>query len=147
MQLIDALMGEHGAFNALFDTIEKLAETSGELAQIDSAMAVLMTEVDVHARLEIELIFPALENQPGIDELFAEIQAEHEEIRRGLHRIEDARDISEAMEAVRYAMDVARRHFEKEENVLYPMAQRALDDDAQVQLANDWATARHVMIA
>ena len=45
VKLIDALLGEHGAFNALFNSIEKLAETGGELAQIETAMAALAAEL------------------------------------------------------------------------------------------------------
>jgi len=144
MKLIDALLGEHGAFNALFKTIEELAETGGELAQIESATAVLAAELGSHARLEEELLSPILKDHLANNELIAEMHAEHEEIQDGLERIEDARDIREAVEAVHQTLAVARRHFRKEEEVLYPLAHRVLDDEAQSRLGQVWATARKV---
>ena len=144
MKIIDALLGEHGAFNALFNAIEKLADTGGDLAQIESAMAVLAAEVSSHAGLEEELLFPALEPHLANDELIVEMRAEHDEIEAGLERIEDARDIQEAVDAIRETLGIARRHFQKEERVLYPLAQQLLDDETLTRLGEVWAATRRV---
>jgi hemerythrin-like domain-containing protein len=144
MKLIDALLGEHGAFYALFDSIEQMASTSGDIAQIDTAMAVLATELNAHAAFEEKLLFPALERHTGTKKLLAEMVAEHQDIRHGLERIENARDINEAAEAVQQTMAAARRHFRKEETVLYPLAKKVLDDETLTQLGEAWAAARAV---
>lgn len=144
MNIIDAFLGEHGAFNALFNTIEKLADTGGDLAQIESATAVLATEVISHAALEEELLFPALEAHLANHELIVEMRGEHDEIKAGLARIEEARDIQEAVDAVRQTLGIARHHFQKEERVLYPLARRLLDDETLTRLGEAWATARRV---
>ena len=146
MKLIDALLGEHGAFYALFDSIEQMASTSGDIAQIDTAMAVLATELNAHAAFEEKLLFPALERHTGTKKLLAEMVAEHQDIRHGLERIENARDINEAAEAVQQTMAAARRHFRKEETVLYPLAKKVLDDETLAQLGEAWAAARSVII-
>ncbi len=146
MNLIDALLGEHGAFHALLDSVEQMASTAGDIAQIDAAMAILATEVNAHAALEEKLLFPALENHSGTKELLAEMVAEHGAIRRGLEMIEEARDISEAVEAVQQTISVARRHFRNEETVLYVLAQEALDDETLTRLGEAWAAARSVKI-
>ena len=142
MKLIDALLGEHGAFHSLLDSIEQMASTSGDIAQIDTATAVLATEVNTHAALEEELLFPALESHPKTKKLLAEMVAEHEEIQSGLERIENARDISEAVEEIQKTMATARRHFHREETVLYVLAQEVLSDETQTQLGEAWAAAR-----
>ncbi len=144
VKLIDALLGEHGAFNALFNTIGEMADAGGELAQIESAIAALATELESHARLEEELLFPALEPHLTSHELITEMHAEHEAIRAGLDRIEDARDIREALDAVQQTLATARAHFRKEEEVFYPLATRTLDDEAQSRLGQAWAAARKV---
>ncbi len=144
MKLTDALLGEHGAFNALFNTIETLADTSGDVAQIEAALAALAAEVSSHAALEEELLFPALEPLLEDDELITEMRAEHREIRAGLERIEDAQNLQQAVDAVRLTFAVARRHFQKEEEVLYPLAGRLLDEEAQTRLGETWAAARQV---
>ncbi len=91
MRLTDALLGEHGTFNTLFETVEEMGSIGGDLAKIESATAVLTAEVDSHAVLEEELLFPLLQPHLGTSPLIDEMLAEHNEIRMGLERMEDAR--------------------------------------------------------
>jgi hemerythrin-like domain-containing protein len=116
------------------------------VAQIDSATAVLATEIKAHAALEEELLFPALEPHLAAGELIAEMYAEHKEIRRGLERIENAEDISEAIEAVQQTISTARNHFRKEETLIYTLAEEVLDDETLTRLGKAWAAARRVTI-
>jgi hemerythrin-like domain-containing protein len=144
VKLTDALLGEHGAFRALFNTIEEMTATAGDVAQIESATAVLVTKINSHAALEEELLFPMLEPHVETNVLLDKMHAEHEQIRRGLGRIEDARDIGEAVEAVQQTVGVARSHFETEEEVLYALAQRVLDNETLIQLGEAWVAARNM---
>jgi iron-sulfur cluster repair protein YtfE (RIC family) len=144
VKLIDALLGEHGAFNALFNSIEKLDDAAVELAQIENATAALAAELDSHAAFEEELLFPALTPHLADDALIAELHADHVAIRAGLERIEEARDIREAMDAVHQTLALARGHFRKEEERLYPLAHKILDGTAQSRLGEAWAAARAV---
>ncbi len=146
MKLTDALIGEHGAFRMLLNEIEKMAAYAGEIAQIESAMAIFTAEITQHAKLEENLLFPALKPHLDSNDLFAEMRDEHQEIRSGLKSIEDARDLDEAIEAVQQTVEAARRHFEKEETVLYVVANKVLDDETLSRLGEDWATARAVKI-
>ena len=146
MRITDAFLGEHGAFKAMFARIEKLAEISGDLAQIESTMAVLETEIEAHAALEEDMLFPMLEKQPAYEELVAKMRAQHKEIFRAWDRIESARDVAEALELVTQAVEVAREHFETEESTFYPTVRRVLSEDQLNQLAETWAVARHVRI-
>lgn len=144
VKLIDALLGEHGAYYALFNAIEKMADTEGELAQIESATAALAAELDTHATFEEDVLFPALEPHMENDDLISELCEEHKAIQAGLRRIEDARDIREAMDAVQQTLSKARRHFSNEEEILYPLARRMLDEKVLTQLGDTWAAARKV---
>lgn len=146
MRITEAFLGEHGAFKAMFAKIEKLADISGDLAQIESAMAVLETEIEAHAALEDEMLFSVLEKQPACEELVAQMRAQHQEIFRAWDQIEGARDVAEAIELVTQAIEVARSHFESEETIFYPTVRRILSDDQLSRLAEAWAAARHVRI-
>ncbi len=146
MKLTDALLGEHGAFNVLLNEIEKMASIAGDVAQIDSAIAVFATEIKAHAALEEELLFPALKPHLATNELITEMLAEHKEIRQGLERIENAVDISEAIDAVQQTISAIRNHFQKEEKVLYPFAEDVLDDETLIRLGKAWAVARSMTI-
>ena len=144
MKLTDVLRGEHAVFFALLDEIEEMASFAGEVAQIESAMTVLSTEVKSHASLEENLLFSALEPHVETDELFAEMRADHDQIRLGLERIEDARDLNEALEAVGQTLAIARKHFKNEEEKLYALAEEVLDDETLNQLGEAWAAAHSV---
>ncbi len=144
MKLTDMLRGEHAVFRALFDEIEEMASFAGEVAQIESAMTVLATEIKSHAALEEKLLFPALEPHVKTGELLAEMYADHEKIRSGLGRIENARDLNEALEAVRQTLGIAREHIKNEEEKLYALAEEVLDDETHTRLGEAWVTARPV---
>ncbi len=147
MKLTDALLGEHGVLYALFDRIEAVAATAESVAQIHEAAAVLGALVLSHAKLEDELLFPALETHLGTTGPLAIMRAEHDEIEHALGRIEEARDIADGTACVASALDLVRDHFQKEEEVLFSVARQALDDETQLRLGTAWAEARHVTIA
>jgi regulator of cell morphogenesis and NO signaling len=147
VKLTDALIGEHGAFYTLFDEIEEIATREGAIAIILGATAVLDAMVGSHATLEEELLFAALEPHLGKNNgPLAVMRAEHEEIKRLLEQIEDAADVEQAIHLVKEALSAARSHFQKEEQVLFPMAQRLLGDEALTRLGRAWAESRRVTI-
>ncbi len=147
MKLTDALIGEHGAFYTLFNEIEEIAARESAMAIILGATAVLEAMVDSHATLEDELLFAALEPYLGKhDGPLAILRAEHEEMKRLLWQIEDTVDGDEAIVLVKEALTAARIHFQKEEQVLFPMARRLLGDEELTRLGSAWAEARRVTI-
>lgn len=147
MKVTDALLGEHGAFYVIFDQVEKFAAVEGPVSQIQGATTVLEAMVGSHAKLEEELLFTALEPFLGTDNgPLAVMRAEHEELERLLTQIDDAADITRANIWVEEALRAARSHFQKEEQVLFPMAQHLLGDENLTRLGRAWAEARRVTI-
>ncbi len=146
MKLTDALLGEHGAFYALFDEIEALARSAGTHAQVQGSAAVLNALVRSHAMLEDELLFTALEPHLGEAGPLAVMRTEHEQIENALIGVEDASSLKEAAESVLPALAMARSHFQKEERVLFPMAEQVLDEEILTRLGWSWASARGVSI-
>jgi len=147
VKLTDALLGEHGAFYALFEHVEEIASAGGEIAQIQGAITVLETMVLSHATLEEELLFSALEPHLGRDTgPLARMHGEHEEMEILLARIEEAEDIPDAIRWIDRALSSARAHFKKEEEILFPMAQELIGDEALHHLGAEWAKARRVTI-
>lgn len=147
MKLTDALLGEHGAFYALFDNVEELAASAGRVAQIQGAITVLETMILWHATLEEQLLFTALAPhlEKGSD-LIATLNAEHKEMEVLLGRIEDAEGVHDATRWVERALSSARSHFKKEEEVIFPLAQKFLSDETLERLGLEWAAARKVTI-
>jgi hemerythrin-like domain-containing protein len=147
LRLTDALLGEHAVLYTLFGQIEAVAATTANLAWIQQTTVVLGAVVRSHAKLEEELLFPALEPHLGIDGPLAVMRAEHEEFTRTLQRVADTSDIDDGTDCLARALDLVRDHFQKEEQVLFSLARQMLDDETQMRLGNAWAEARRVTIA
>lgn len=147
MKLTDALLGEHGAFYALFDEIEDIAATEDAMAQWRGATTVLAAMVTSHEALEERLLFAALRPHLGNDSgPLAVLHAEHEEMERILAYMQQEPDVDRAILWISEALAAARRHFEKEEQILFPLAQRLLGDEALIRMGREWADARRVTI-
>ncbi len=147
VKLTDALLGEHGIFYALFDQIEAVTAAATSVAQIQEATAVLSAVILSHANLEEELLFPALETYMGTTGPLAVMRSEHDEIEDALRQVEEARDLDDGADCVARALNIARDHFQKEEEVLFSMARQTLDEETQIRLGKAWAEARRVTIS
>lgn len=167
MDITDVLKGEHGVFYAQFDLIEQMLGESS-LAVIKAQGALLAAGLAPHAHIENEVLFPALEAKMGgefgpipvmraehaeiegsltrLKEL-RELAHTHDEIEGALARLPESGDAAEARQLVRNVLDVAREHFAKEEQVLFPMAEEMLDRMTRQELARVWAERRRVMVA
>jgi hemerythrin-like domain-containing protein len=142
VKLTEVLRDEHQEVYALLNELEDMTSYAGELKILENAMAILMAEVGLHATLEEKLLFPALRPHTGTTELFAELQADHQEFRHALEQIADAEDVKQALNAIPEILDMARRHFQKEDEVLYPLAEELLGDEILCQLGETWAAER-----
>ncbi|MFQ5856645.1 MAG: hemerythrin domain-containing protein [Anaerolineae bacterium] len=147
MKIIEALLGEHAVFYAQFDHLEQAVPAAETLAQVQSQAALLTAALETHANLEDDLLFAALDPHLGSQMgPLAVMRMEHDEIRGTLAGLPEAQDLPEAQRLVLHAVQVAREHFAKEEQVLYPMAEQTLDADALTQLGARWAEQRGVSI-
>ena len=146
MKIIEALLGEHGVFYAQFDHLEQAVPAAESLAKVQSQAAVLTAALATHAGLENELLFSTLDPHLGQMGPLAVMRMEHDEIENTLGQVQEAQDLAQAQRLVLHAVRVARDHFAKEEQVLFPMAHQVLDENTLTQLGARWAERRHVMI-
>jgi hemerythrin-like domain-containing protein len=147
MKVTDALLGEHAVFYAQFDYLEKTLPPVKDLALVKSQGAMLTAALASHAHLEDELLFITLEAHvnPQFGPL-AVMRMEHNEIEGSLERLQEVQDLAEAKNLLLHAVETARAHFAKEEQVLFQMAGQMLDASKLNQLGAKWAELRKVMI-
>ncbi len=147
MKLTDALLGEHAVFYAQFDYLEKNIPAARDLTLVKSLGAMLTAALATHAHMEDELLFLKLEAHldPQSGPL-AVMRMEHNEIEGSLVRLQELQDLAEAKNLLLYALQTARAHFAKEEQVLFPMANQLLEANKLLQLGSNWADLRRVMI-
>lgn len=165
MKITDALLAEHGVFYAQFELLEQSA-AHANLQVIQAQGALVMAGLGPHAKIENEILFPALENHWGedgptrmfrmehtqIEDWLAQLQEirellrAHDEIENALAQLPQMQDVEQARRLVRDVLDLAREHFSKEETMLFPTAEQMLDERKLTELGTQWAERRRVII-
>ena len=146
MKITDAFLGEHGVFYALFKHLEQAIPAASQPDQVHMHAAMLASALATHAQLENDLLFSAMEPHVGPMGPLAVMRREHEEIEGTLAGLQEVQDTAEAQRMLLYAIRVARDRFAKEEQILYPMAEKALGAEPLSQLGAQWAEHRAVSV-
>jgi hemerythrin-like domain-containing protein len=142
MKITEILMAEHAVFHNLFDHIESVAPRLKTLAEVKTLATVVQRLHEPHSRTEDDLFLQPLEHcfeQLGQNENF---HAEHEQIEAMLTRVYKARTLQEAKKTLLGAMTACRRHFDKEERIVFPMAERVLKARTLSEMGQAWLKQR-----
>ena len=139
--ITDALLGEHGVIYRLLDHLTNVPFASAEDAQAKAAE--LASGLASHAQLEDDLLFVPMEGPLGPNGgPLAVMRMEHEEVEGTLERLARVEDVEEAQTLATHLATVAHEHFEKEEQVLFPMAEELLGDEELRGLGEQWLARR-----
>ena len=144
MKITDALLGEHAVLYTQFDFLEQAIPAANSVAQVKSLGAMLAAALASHARLEEELLFTTLEPHIGSMGPLAVMRMEHDEIEKSLERLPTIQEVDQVRELLLKVVTVARGHFPKEEQVLYPMANKVLSAETLIDLGAQWAARRAI---
>jgi hemerythrin-like domain-containing protein len=147
MKITDALLAEHVVFHNMFDYVEKAVPTMGSLAEVRAISSLLERMLKIHSKAEDHLLFDPLDSafaQLAQDDNF---HHEHEEIEQELESIQAARGISEARRRLLSAVVMSRKHFDKEERIVFPLAEKQLSSKSLLLLGQRWEEQRSVPLA
>jgi len=144
MKITDVLRAEHAVFHNLFDHIEATAPHLKTLAEIKGLATVVEKLHGPHSRTEDDLFIEPLEpyfDQMGQKETF---HAEHEHIEATLARVLNAKTVRDAKKTLLNAIAASRKHFDKEERIVFPLAERILKAKTLNELGEEWLHRREV---
>lgn len=142
MKITEALLAEHFVFHNMFDHIEATAPKMKTLAEVKSVAALMESMLRAHSDTEDELFIGPLEHcfeQIGQRDTFLQ---EHQEIDGSLERIQKTDQVSEARRLLLAAVTYSRGHFDKEERIVFPMAERVLKGKTLTALGKTWMDQR-----
>jgi hemerythrin-like domain-containing protein len=142
MKITEILMAEHAVFHNLFDHIESVVPKLKTLAEVKALAAVVDKVHAPHAKTEDDLFIEPLEpyfDQMGQRETF---HKEHEHIDATLARVQKARSFKDAKKILLNAIAASRKHFDKEERIVFPMAERVLKAKTLSDLGAEWLRKR-----
>ena len=142
MKITEALFAEHLVFHNMFDHIEAAAPRLKTLAEVKSLAALMESLLKAHSDTEDELFIGPLEHcfeQLGQRDAFLE---EHQEIDSSLRTLQQARQLEQARQLLLAAVAYSRRHFDKEERIVFPLAERVLNNKTLTSLGHTWMEQR-----
>jgi len=142
MKITEALFAEHLVFHNMFDHIEQVAPKLKTVAELQALSGLLESLLKAHSDTEDDLFIGPLEHcfeQIGQRESFHE---EHVEIDDHLRLVREARQLKRARELLLAAVSYSRRHFDREERLVFPMAERVLKEQTLSELGQAWMDQR-----
>jgi hemerythrin-like domain-containing protein len=146
MKITEILMAEHAVFHNLFDHIEASAPKLKTLGEVKALAAVVDKVHAPHSKTEDDLFIEPLEpyfDQMGQRETFHD---EHEHIEAALAKVQKARTVKEAKKILLNAIAASRKHFDKEERIVFPMAERLLKAKTLTDLGSEWMKRREAKL-
>jgi hemerythrin-like domain-containing protein len=140
--ITQALRAEHVVFHNLFDHIERATPEARTLAEIRTLARVMESMLLAHAAVEDGLLMEPL--QPTLSHMGQQenFHQEHEEIDGDLRAVFASRKLTEAKWLLQKVVVMSRRHFYKEETVIFPLAERVLSSKSLTTLGRRWAEQR-----
>jgi hemerythrin-like domain-containing protein len=142
MKITEALFAEHLVFHNLFDHIEATAPGLATLAEVKALAALMESMLKSHSDTEDQLFMGPLEHcfeQIGQRDSFIE---EHHEMDGNLQQAQQAARIKDAKRLLLTAVDHSRRHFDREERIVFPLAEHVLKAKTLTELGKAWTEQR-----
>jgi len=143
MKITEALLAEHVVFHNLFDYIERTAPELKTLAEARSLACLVKSLLKTHSDVEEELLVEPLDHcleQIGHCETFHQ---EHEEIDEEQKHTQTARNLMQARPLLLPAAVSSRKHFDKEERIVFPLAEKLLKSRTLTDLWSAWIEQRN----
>lgn len=146
MKLTDALLGEHAVIYELFEYVRDTTANTNDVQEIHGAVSVLERLLLSHAKVEEDLLFPRLEPYLGQMGPLAVMREEHLGLDELLKASKQETDAGALKSVIDQLLEMAYSHFQKEERVLFAIAQQCLDEATLTELGDVWAARRKVIV-
>ena len=144
MKITEALFAEHMVFHNMFDHIEVTVPKLKTLGEIKCLASLVERLLSAHTDTEDHLFIGPLEHcfeQIGQRETF---HHEHAQIEHNLVTIQKTRQIKEARTLLLGVVVACRKHFDKEERIVFPLAEQVLNSKTLLALAGTWREKRQL---
>jgi len=142
MKITEALLAEHIVFHNLFDHLEAAVPRLKTTAEVRALACLMEAVLRAHSDTEEKLVFAPLAHclaQIGQTESFEE---EHQEINHDLLEAQQAEKVAQARRLLLDAVVASRKHFDKEERLVFPLAEKWLKAKTLTDLGQTWMEQR-----
>jgi len=129
------LKKDHATVKALFKQFEAAGDRAGQKKQ--RLFDEIKTELDVHAAIEEEIFYPAMQEvrSKEVKDLVLEALEEHKVVKTLLAQIAALRPSDEKFDAkVKVLQENVEHHADEEEKEMFPQAKKQLSDEKRKDL-------------
>ena len=140
---VELIKSDHRTVEKLFREFEEAGDRAYKTKQ--ELVGQIVEELEVHATIEEETYYPAVEAKARKDgkELIAEAVEEHHVVKILLGELGSMSSEDEAFDAkVTVLMENVRHHVEEEESELLPQSEKILDGDELTRLGEEMAARK-----
>ena len=140
---VELIKSDHRTVEKLFREFEEAGDRAYKTKQ--ELVGQIVEELEVHATIEEETYYPAVEAKARKDgkELIAEAVEEHHVVKILLGELRSMSSEDEAFDAkVTVLMENVRHHVEEEESELLPQSEKILDGDELTRLGEEMAARK-----
>jgi iron-sulfur cluster repair protein YtfE (RIC family) len=135
MDAFALLKADHENVAGIMETIDGTTERA--LKTREELFTRLKEELDLHAKIEEEILYPMLEEQEETREIALEAYEEHRLVKQLLQELEAAaKDDEEWTAKFTVLKENVEHHVEEEEGEMFKKARRALDKE-QIELLGE----------
>jgi hemerythrin-like domain-containing protein len=138
MKITEALLAEHNIFLSVFDQIERVLPSLTTQAEVRTMANIIEGLLEGHARTETNLAYLALDHVLADNGELARMHQDHHEIDDRLGKVQTAKTCAEARRLLRVAITSTREHFRGEERSVFPLLEKALQEETLAELGQTW---------
>ncbi len=145
MKITDILLAEHIVFHNIFDHIERALPQLKTVGEVRVLAALLEELLRGHSQTEDDLVLAPLEHcleQMGQRDSF---EHEHHEVDANLMRVHKAKTVAEARRLLQHAVTYSRKHFDHEERIVFPLAEKVMKATTLRELGRAWLQKRDAL--
>lgn len=141
MDALELLKEDHHKVKQLFERFEKASDPKQQ-KQISKE---IKSELEVHARIEETIFYPAMEEHEELKDMVLESMEEHKQVKTLLREIGRLSTSSEKFKPkMKVLKDNVEHHAEEEEEgKMFPKVRKIIDRGELEQLGEDLETAKH----
>ena len=141
MNAFALLKADHEKVAGILETLEDTTERA--VKGRDDLFARLKAELDLHAMIEEEIFYPALEDTEEAREITLEAYEEHRLVKQLLAELEaEPKDTEEWTEKFTVLKENIEHHVEEEEGELFKKARQALSEEELETLGEELQAAK-----
>ncbi len=140
MRITDRFRSEHAVFVEQLGVLATMVRGGGSVDEIVAGLRMLAAPLRRHAENEERTLFPALGPDAGAPVQI--LTQEHAQMERWVERMTDTSSRTELATVFESFDRLLRGHIDREDDVLFPMAENALGDDEIAALDRDGVGAR-----